>query len=220
MIVMKTPKVVMGLLTAAVLTAGYTITQVQADENAQDLYTSNVEVAQVDSTVSRSESAGQTDSDTGTEVTDNNEQASGQVADEVTPVESTASESVDVAQTDASTEEEATDENALAQEEAETPASEPVVAEEVTTNDVESDKQTTPVVADTAHEAETSVPDQTENRQVIIDRVGLASDALDGYSDEQIAQSRVEAENLGSDPGYSYSWLLQQTPANAATQSM
>ena len=36
---MKTPKVVMGFLAAGVLAAGYTITQVQADENAQGLYT-------------------------------------------------------------------------------------------------------------------------------------------------------------------------------------
>ena len=75
-------------------------------------------------------------------------------------------------------------------------------------------------VAPAASEEAISVPDQTENRQIIIVRVGLANDALDGYSDEQIAQSRVEAENLGSDPGYSYSWLLQQTPANVVTQSM
>lgn len=220
MIVMKTPKVVMGLLTAAVLTAGYTITQVQAQEHAQDLYTNNVEVAQVNSNTSSNVLTDQLDSDTSTEGIDNNEQASGQVSHEVTPVDSTASESVDVAQTNAHAEKDSTDENPLAEEEVETPASEAVVVEEETTNNVASDSQTTPDDADTASEALTSVPDQTENRQIIIDRVGLASDALDGYSDEQIAQSRVEAEKLGSDPGYSYSWLLQQTPANATTESM
>lgn len=210
MIVMKTPKVVMGLLTAAVLTAGYTITQVQAQEHAQNLYTNNVEVAQVNTNTSSSVLTDQLDSDTSTEEIDNSEQTSGQVSHEVTPVDSTAVQA----------EKDATDENTLAEEEVETPASESVVAEEVTTNDVESDSQTTLDDADTTSEALTSLPDQTENRQIIIDRVGLASDALDGYSDEQIAQSRVEAEKLGSDPGYSYSWLLQQTPANATTQSM
>ncbi|OFU53436.1 hypothetical protein [Aerococcus sp. HMSC10H05] len=207
---MKTPKVVMGLLTAAVLTAGYTITQVQAQEHAQNLYTNNVEVAQVNTNTSSSVLTDQLDSDTSTEEIDNSEQTSGQVSHEVTPVDSTAVQA----------EKDATDENTLAEEEVETPASESVVAEEVTTNDVESDSQTTLDDADTTSEALTSLPDQTENRQIIIDRVGLASDALDGYSDEQIAQSRVEAEKLGSDPGYSYSWLLQQTPANATTQSM
>lgn len=210
MIVMKTPKVVMGLLTAAVLTAGYTITQVQAQEHAQNLYTNNVEVAQVNTNTSSSVLTDQLDSDISTEEIDNSEQTSGQVSHEVTPVDSTAVQA----------EKDATDENTLAEEEVETPASESVVAEEVTTNDVESDSQTTLDDADTTSEALTSLPDQTENRQIIIDRVGLASDALDGYSDEQIAQSRVEAEKLGSDPGYSYSWLLQQTPANATTQSM
>lgn len=207
---MKTPKVVIGLLTAAVLTAGYTITQVQAQEHAQNLYTNNVEVAQVNTNTSSSVLTDQLDSDTSTEEIDNSEQTSGQVSHEVTPVDSTAVQA----------EKDATDENTLAEEEVETPASESVVAEEVTTNDVESDSQTTLDDADTTSEALTSLPDQTENRQIIIDRVGLASDALDGYSDEQIAQSRVEAEKLGSDPGYSYSWLLQQTPANATTQSM
>ncbi|PMC80715.1 hypothetical protein CJ191_00920 [Aerococcus viridans] len=207
---MKTPKVVMGLLTAAVLTAGYTITQVQAQEHAQNLYTNNVEVAQVNTNTSSSVLTDQLDSDISTEEIDNSEQTSGQVSHEVTPVDSTAVQA----------EKDATDENTLAEEEVETPASESVVAEEVTTNDVESDSQTTLDDADTTSEALTSLPDQTENRQIIIDRVGLASDALDGYSDEQIAQSRVEAEKLGSDPGYSYSWLLQQTPANATTQSM
>lgn len=202
MIVMKTPKVVMGLLTAAVLTAGYTITQVQAQEHAQNLYTNNVEVAQVNTNTSSSVLTDQLDSDTSTEEIDNSEQTSGQVSHEVTPVDSTAVQA----------EKDATDENTLAEEEVETPASESVVAEEVTTNDVESDSQTTLDDADTTSEALTSLPDQTENRQIITDRVGLASDALDGYSDEQIAQSRVEAEKLGSDPGYSYSWLLQQTP--------
>lgn len=210
MIVMKTPKILMGLLTAAVLTAGYTITQVQAQEHAQNLYTNNVEVAQVNTNTSSSVLTDQLDSDTSTEEIDNSEQTSGQVSHEVTPVDSTAVQA----------EKDATDENTLAEEEVETPASESVVAEEVTTNDVESDSQTTLDDADTTSEALTSLPDQTENRQIIIDRVGLASDALDGYSDEQIAQSRVEAEKLGSDPGYSYSWLLQQTPANATTQSM
>lgn len=207
---MKTPKVVMGLLTAAVLTAGYTITQVQAQEHAQNLYTNNVEVAQVNTNTSSSVLTDQLDSDTSTEEIDNSEQTSGQVSHEVTPVDSTAVQA----------EKDATDENTLAEEEVETPASESVVAVEVTTNDVESDSQTTLDDADTTSEALTSLPDQTENRQIIIDRVGLASDALDGYSDEQIAQSRVEAEKLGSDPGYSYSWLLQQTPVNATTQSM
>jgi hypothetical protein len=113
------------------------------------------------------------------------------------------------------TSEEATNKTAT-----ETPAAEPAVAEETDVEEAASADEAAIEVAPAASEEAIRVPDQTENRQIIIERVGLANDALDGYSDEQIAQSRVEAENLGSDPGYSYSWLLQQTPANVVTQSM
>uniref|UniRef100_UPI003529E447 hypothetical protein n=1 Tax=Aerococcus urinaeequi TaxID=51665 RepID=UPI003529E447 len=195
---MKTPKVVMGFLAAGLLAAGYTITQVQADENAQDLYTSNVASSQVESATSSSESTSQS------------EEAS-TITEEIANSESELAS--DTSETSATSE--ATDTTATY-----TPAAEPAVAEETAVEEAESADQVATEVAPAASEEATSVPDQTENRQIIIDRVGLASDALDGYSDEQIAQSRVEAENLGSDPGYSYSWLLQQTPANAATQSM
>lgn len=195
---MKTPKVVMGFLAAGLLAAGYTITQVQADENAQDLYTSNVASSQVESATSSSESTSQS------------EEAS-TITEEIANSESElASDTSETSATSEATDQTATD----------IPAAEPAVAEETAVEEAESADQVATEVAPAASEEATSVPEQTENRQIIIDRVGLASDALDGYSDEQIAQSRVEAENLGSDPGYSYSWLLQQTPANAATQSM
>ncbi|MFE0442608.1 hypothetical protein ACFW0C_08240 [Aerococcus sp. NPDC058936] len=214
---MKTPKVVMGFLAAGVLAAGYTIAQVQADENAQDLYTSNVAASQVESVTTSSESTSQSEqASASTEEVATSEVAS-DTSETVTTSESTDNTATDTEATsspiaETTSSEEVTDQTAI-----ETPDAEPAVAEETA---VETADQAATEVAPAASEEATSVPDQTENRQIIIDRVGLASDALDGYSDEQIAQSRVEAENLGSDPGYSYSWLLQQTPANAATQSM
>lgn len=214
---MKTPKVVMGFLAAGVLAAGYTITQVQADENAQDLYTSNVATSQVESATTSSESTSQSEqASTSTEEVATSEIAS-DTSETVTTSESTDNTATDTEATsspiaETTSSEEVTDQTAI-----ETPDAEPAVAEETA---VETADQAATEFAPAASEEATSVPDQTENRQIIIDRVGLASDALNGYSDEQIAQSRVEAENLGSDPGYSYSWLLQQKPANAATQSM
>lgn len=214
---MKTPKVVMGFLAAGVLAAGYTITQVQADENAQDLYTSNVATSRVESATASSESTRQSEqASTSTEEVATSETASytseTTAVSESTDTTATYTEEASSPVTETTSSEEVTDQTAI-----ETPAAEPAVAEETS---VEAADQAATEVAPAASEEVNSVPDQTENRQIIIDRVGLASDALDGYSDEQIAQSRVEAENLGSDPGYSYSWLLQQTPANAATQSM
>lgn len=216
---MKTPKVVMGFLAAGVLATGYTITQVQADENAQDLYSSNVATSQVESATTSSESTSQ--SEQASTITEEIATSESELASDTSETSAT-SEATDTTAADTeeasspvaetTTSEEVTDQTAI-----ETPDAEPAVAEETA---VETADQVATEVAPAASEEATSVPDQTENRQIIIDRVGLASDALDGYSDEQIAQSRVEAENLGSDPGYSYSWLLQQKPANAATQSM
>lgn len=214
---MKTPKVVMGFLAAGVLAAGYTITQVQADENAQDLYTSNVATSQVESATTSSESTSQSEqASTSTEEVATSEIAS-DTSETVTTSESTDNTATDTEATsspiaETTSSEEVTDQTAI-----ETPDAEPAVAEETA---VETADQAAIEVAPATSEEAISVPDQTENRQIIIERVGLANDALDGYSDEQIAQSRVEAENLGSDPGYSYSWLLQQTPANVVTQSM
>ncbi|MDO4669861.1 MAG: hypothetical protein Q4A67_00130 [Aerococcus sp.] len=54
-----------------------------------------------------------------------------------------------------------------------------------------------------------TVPDQTENRVIIAKTNGLSVHALDQYSDAQILEARLVAENLGSDAGYSYRYLTQ-----------
>ncbi|RPA60577.1 hypothetical protein EF384_05285 [Aerococcus agrisoli] len=198
---MKTPKVVMGLLTATVLVAGYTISQVQADEQANAIY----ETSQV-------AASSEASSESAVAVSETASQASTQASDVSASAEVETSE---VAETETTTTEASAESEAViteAQASAETPVAE-------TTTDVE-DTATEVAPTTDSQATEASLPDQSENRQIIIDRLGLASDALDAYSDAQIAQSRAEAEALGSDPGYSYSWLLSQTPANASTQSM
>ncbi|AMB99251.1 hypothetical protein AWM75_04205 [Aerococcus urinaehominis] len=56
--------------------------------------------------------------------------------------------------------------------------------------------------------SEQTVPDQTENRQIIADTVGIDVSELDRFTDAQILESRRASEELGSDPGYSYQYLL------------
>ncbi|MDO4680861.1 MAG: hypothetical protein Q4A55_06410 [Aerococcus sp.] len=54
-----------------------------------------------------------------------------------------------------------------------------------------------------------SVPDQTENRIIIAKTNNLSVHDLDQYSDAEILEARLVAENLGSDAGYSYRYLTQ-----------
>ncbi|KAA9302457.1 MULTISPECIES: hypothetical protein [Aerococcus] len=54
-----------------------------------------------------------------------------------------------------------------------------------------------------------TVTDANQARQAIIDVVGLDAHALDAYTDEQILESVAAAEELGSDPGYSYRYLQE-----------
>lgn len=210
----------MGLLTAGVLAAGYTITQVQADEQSQDLYTSSIETEQVESSKPTKESTSQTEAIASAEDTTTSTVSTDSTVDTEESVASVTPETTQEGETSEADTAAIAGEETQEQADTETVATEAEVSEEsaesaVTESEI-ANQETPPVTT----EETASVPDQTENRQIIIDRVGLASDALDGYSDEQIAQSRVEAENLGSDPGYSYSWLLQQTPANSLTGSM
>ncbi|WP_144435174.1 hypothetical protein [Aerococcus sanguinicola] len=54
-----------------------------------------------------------------------------------------------------------------------------------------------------------TITDPVQARQIIIDVMGLDAHALDGYTDEQILESVAAAEELGSDPGYSYRYLQE-----------
>lgn len=57
--------------------------------------------------------------------------------------------------------------------------------------------------------ANMDVPDQTENRIIIARTNNISVHELDQYSDAEILEARLAAENLGSDAGYSYHYLTQ-----------
>lgn len=216
MVDMKTPKkVIIGLLTVTALAGSYTITQVAADTNTTPLYTTNQTEK---NTVAETEEVSTEEVATETETTEESVSEESDVTVDST-VDTNEAEAVteDAEPSSKATSEEAVvEETPTASSEESTSAQETeAVSETPVTSESEEAVEPTEPAAETA-----TVADQTENRQIIIERNELPADALDAYSDEQIAQSRVEAENLGSDPGWSYHWLQQQTPAFADAQSI
>lgn len=212
---MKTPKIAMGLFTVAILATGFTITQVQANEDAQDLYSTSQSTVQVTESEEVAPVSVETSDSASAETTEETEIQSTATAanEEVSTLEA------DVVEAESSPAVSEATSTEVSSSEANVDATQKTVEETTQATATEESEEVAPETETVAAE-ETTVGDQTENRQIIIERLGLASDALDIYSDEQIAQSRLEAENLGSDPGYSYAWLQEQTPAYANAQSI
>lgn len=213
---MKTPKIAMGLFTAAILATGFTITQVQANEDAQDLYSTSQSTVQVTESEEVAPVSVETSDPASAETTEETEIQSAATAEN----EEDSTVEADVVETEGSPAASDTTATDVPSSEANVDATTQETVDETTQATATEESEEVAPETETVAAEESTVSDQTENRQIIIERLGLASDALDIYSDEQIAQSRLEAENLGSDPGYSYAWLQEQTPAYANAQSI